>query len=91
VVLEAPQLPQVPLPTALAIPASTLTPTTPPPAHTQTPPPALVKTDDGDALAGTPPLNGTTFLGNPAFALAVGLVPVVLLIGVIMIKQSLRS
>jgi hypothetical protein len=91
VVLEAPQLSQVPLPTALAIPVSTLTPTTPPPAHTQTPPPALVKTDDGDALAGTPPLNGTTFLGNPAFALAVGLVPVVLLIGVIMIKQSLRS
>jgi hypothetical protein len=36
-------------------------------------------------------LNGTAFLSNPALALALGLVPVVLLIGVIMIKQSLRS
>jgi len=91
VVLEAPQLPQVLLPAALTMPESTLTPTVPLPVHTQTPPPGLVKTDEGDALAGTALLNGTAFLSNPALALALGLVPVVLLIGVIMIKQSLRS
>jgi hypothetical protein len=91
VVLEAPELPQVPLPTVLTVASATLTPTAPPPAHTQTPAPGPVKTDEGDALTSAAPVNGAGLLGNPALALAVGLVPVVLLIGVIMIKQSIRS
>lgn len=80
-VLDAPQLPVVPLfsPTATSTPPATATPTTLPPTPTPTPR-AVLSGQSADSAA-------ATGMNNPAAPVILGIAPVVLLIAVAIVVQ----